>query len=115
MRGGSKRSLLFKWPLYNYILCTPWLVGKKRLLSSVNFSFVFFQTSFEGGELVLTSHRIIWGQPGDIAQGLTCLSLHLKYIVLVEEETPSSFGFSKSKKVILHLLEAHKGSSPLLF
>ncbi|XP_046677396.1 vacuolar protein-sorting-associated protein 36 [Homalodisca vitripennis] len=66
------------------------------------------KTSFERGDVVVTSHRLLWGQAGDIAQGLTCLSLSLKLIVFVEEESSSGFGFSKSKKVVLHLTEAPK-------
>uniref|UniRef100_A0A1B6K9T8 Vacuolar protein-sorting-associated protein 36 n=1 Tax=Graphocephala atropunctata TaxID=36148 RepID=A0A1B6K9T8_9HEMI len=66
------------------------------------------KTSFERGEVVVTSHRLLWGQAGDIAQGLTCLSLPLKLIVFVEEESSSGFGFSRSKKVVLHLTEAPK-------
>jgi ESCRT-II complex subunit VPS36 len=68
------------------------------------------QTPFEGGEVVLTSHRLLWGRPGDIPRGLICLSLPLHYIVFVEEEMgSSSFGFSRSKKIVLHLSEALPG------
>jgi hypothetical protein len=39
-----------------------------------------------------------------------CLSLPLHYVVFVEEETgSSSFGFSRSKKIVLHLSEALPG------
>jgi Vacuolar protein sorting protein 36 Vps36. len=69
-----------------------------------------FQTTFEGGEVELTSHRLLWGRPGDIRRELTCLSLPLRYVVYVEEETgSSSFGFSRSKKIVLHLSEALPG------
>ena len=69
-----------------------------------------FQTTFEGGEIVLTSHRLLWGRPGEIPRGLTCLSLPLRYVVFVEEETGSgSFGFNRSKKIVLHLSEALPG------
>lgn len=69
-----------------------------------------FQTPFEGGEVVLTSHRLLWGRPGDIPRGLTCLSLPLRYVVFVEEEMgSSSFGFSRRKKIVLHLSEALLG------
>ncbi|XP_023704185.1 vacuolar protein-sorting-associated protein 36 isoform X2 [Cryptotermes secundus] len=70
-------------------------------------------TPFEGGEVVLTSHRLLWGRPGDIPRGLTCLSLPLRYVVFVEEEIgSSSFGFSRSKKIVLHLSEALLGKIP---
>ncbi|XP_020709833.2 vacuolar protein-sorting-associated protein 36 [Athalia rosae] len=63
------------------------------------------KTSFEGGEVVLTNHRILWGRPGDIPRGLTCLSLSLRYIIFFEEESPGAFSFGRSKKIILHLAE----------
>ncbi|KAG5885904.1 hypothetical protein JTB14_012151 [Gonioctena quinquepunctata] len=61
------------------------------------------KTSFEGGELIITTHRVLWGRPGQIARGQTCLSLNLGLIVFYEEESPSSFSFSRSRKIILHL------------
>ncbi|CAL1673112.1 unnamed protein product [Lasius platythorax] len=63
------------------------------------------KTTFEGGELILTSHRILWGRPGDIPRGNTCLSLLLRYIVFFEEENPGPFSFGRSKKIVLHLSE----------
>ncbi|XP_017792582.1 PREDICTED: vacuolar protein-sorting-associated protein 36 [Habropoda laboriosa] len=64
------------------------------------------ETSFEHGELVLTSHRFLWGRPGDISRGQTCLSLFLRHIVFFEEEVPGPFSFGRSKKIILHVSEA---------
>lgn len=61
------------------------------------------QTSFEGGELIITTHRILWGRPGVIPRGQTCLALNLSLIVYIEEESPSAFSFSRSRKVVLHL------------
>lgn len=58
---------------------------------------------------MLSSHRFLWGRPGDIPRGMTCLSLPLKYIIFIEEEVPGSFSFSKSKKIILHLTEPDVG------
>nr|CAI5833941.1 unnamed protein product [Callosobruchus analis] len=63
------------------------------------------KTSFEGGELIITSHRLFWGRPGTIARGQTCLSLDLHVVVFIEEESPNTFSFSRSKKIILHLVE----------
>ncbi|XP_012528903.2 vacuolar protein-sorting-associated protein 36 [Monomorium pharaonis] len=63
------------------------------------------KTNFESGELILTSHRILWGRPGDIARGNTCLSLSLRHIVFFEEENPGPFSFGRSKKIVLHLSE----------
>ncbi|GLH07104.1 Vacuolar protein-sorting-associated protein 36 [Gryllus bimaculatus] len=70
------------------------------------------KTLFSNGELVLTTHRILWGHPGDIPKGHTCLSLPLRYVVFAEEESPSSFSFSQSKKIIIHLSEALPGKIP---
>ncbi|XP_076224604.1 vacuolar protein sorting 36 [Nomia melanderi] len=70
------------------------------------------KTHFEGGELVLTSHRIIWGRPGDISRGHTCLSLPLRYVIFFEEDVPSPFSFGRSKKVIVHLSEATSNKLP---
>ncbi|XP_060817851.1 vacuolar protein-sorting-associated protein 36 isoform X1 [Bombus pascuorum] len=64
------------------------------------------KTNFESGELVLTSHRFLWGRPGDISRGHTCLSLSLRHIVFFEEEIPGPFSFGRSKKVVIHLSEA---------
>lgn len=69
------------------------------------------KTSFTHGEIVLTTHRLLWGHPGDIARGLTCLSLSLHYIVFTEEEFSTVFGFTKSQKIILHLSQAMKGKN----
>ncbi|XP_018563736.1 vacuolar protein-sorting-associated protein 36 [Anoplophora glabripennis] len=66
------------------------------------------KTSFEGGELIITTHRILWGRPGAIARGQTCLSINLDLVVFVEEESPSAFSFSRSRKVILHLSETQE-------
>ncbi|EFA02261.1 vacuolar protein-sorting-associated protein 36 [Tribolium castaneum] len=63
------------------------------------------KTSFEGGELIITTHRILWGRPGAISKGQTCLALNLSLIVYIEEESPSAFSFSRSRKVLLHLSE----------
>ncbi|XP_046394760.1 vacuolar protein-sorting-associated protein 36 [Ischnura elegans] len=64
------------------------------------------KTSFEGGILELTSHRIIWSRPPN-----TRLLLALTYVIFVEEER-SGFGFSKSTKYILHLSEPLPGKPP---
>ncbi|KAK0084114.1 hypothetical protein PV325_007604 [Microctonus aethiopoides] len=63
------------------------------------------KTNFSGGELMITSHRIIWGKPGDIPSGKICLSLPLRYVIFFEEESPGTFSFGRSSKVVLHLSE----------
>ncbi|XP_060532086.1 vacuolar protein-sorting-associated protein 36 [Cylas formicarius] len=69
------------------------------------------KTSFEGGELIITTHRILWGRPGIIAKGQTCLALKLELVVYVEEASPSTFSFSRSRKVVLHLSEDSDSTS----
>lgn len=58
------------------------------------------KTGFEGGEVLLTNHRLLWSSPGETS---SCLSLQLKYIIFIEEEVPSAFAFTRSSKVVLHL------------
>lgn len=59
------------------------------------------KTSYEKGEVILTTLRLLWCLPGDAHY----LSLNLKYIVYFEEEKSSSFIFSKSPKLVLYLTE----------
>lgn len=64
------------------------------------------KTSFEGGILELTTHRLIWSKGSDCR-----LILTLSYVIFAEEER-SGFGFSKSVKFILHLAEPLPGKPP---
>lgn len=66
------------------------------------------KTTYEGGEVVLTNTRILWGRQGDIPRGQTCICLPLFYIVFLEEEQ-RTFSFSSSRKFILHLSEPRQG------
>lgn len=59
------------------------------------------KTSYENGELILTSHRLIWHLPGTSQY----LALYLSYIVYIEEEKSNGFVFSKTKRLNLYLLE----------
>ncbi|XP_061705809.1 vacuolar protein-sorting-associated protein 36 [Cydia pomonella] len=70
------------------------------------------KTQFVDGEVVLTTHRILWGKPGDIPKGLTCLSLRLYYVFCVEEESAGVFGLGGLKRIILHLGPALPGKIP---
>lgn len=63
---------------------------------------------------MLTTHRILWGRPGQIALGQICLSLPLKLVVFIEEEASSAFSFSRSRKIILHLNEPTAGNISIL-
>lgn len=72
-----------------------------------------FQTSFEGGEVVLTSHRILWRKNGENGNGQTCLFLALKYIVYFEEESPGALFFTRSKKIVLHLTAPDSGKTEI--
>jgi Vacuolar protein sorting protein 36 Vps36 len=55
--------------------------------------------------MTLTTHRIVYVQSGS-SKGL---ALRLHYLVYLEEEKSSGFGFSKSKKLMLHLSEPLPG------
>lgn len=55
------------------------------------------QTQFENGELILTSHRLLWQNPQIDARSLY---LPLQLVLLLGEE---SAGFMKSAKVVLTL------------
>ncbi|KPJ12567.1 Vacuolar protein-sorting-associated protein 36 [Papilio machaon] len=70
------------------------------------------KTQYVDGEVVLTSHRILWGKPGDIPKGLTCLSLPLYYVFCLEEESSGVFGLGGPKRIILHLGPALPGKRP---
>lgn len=70
-----------------------------------NLNNYFFQTSFQGGELIVTTHRILWGKPGFMARGETCLALELSDIIYVKEELSSTFNFSRSSKVLVYLTD----------
>ncbi|XP_059481593.1 vacuolar protein-sorting-associated protein 36 [Neocloeon triangulifer] len=66
--------------------------------------------TFVNGDLVLTSHRLIFVQPASASKN--SLSLPLHYLVYVEEEKAHSFNFSRSRKVLLHLSETLPGKNP---
>uniref|UniRef100_A0A182K893 Vacuolar protein-sorting-associated protein 36 n=1 Tax=Anopheles christyi TaxID=43041 RepID=A0A182K893_9DIPT len=61
------------------------------------------KTNYEDGEIVLTSHRLLWGRNGEIARGGSCLALQLKYVLSVGEEEASSMLFGRKKRIILRL------------
>ncbi|XP_001601562.1 vacuolar protein-sorting-associated protein 36 [Nasonia vitripennis] len=60
------------------------------------------RTSFEGGEVILTSHRIVYKTPDDVT-----FALQLRLVIYFEEINPGALFFTRSKKVILHLAEPH--------
>ncbi|CAD7080989.1 unnamed protein product [Hermetia illucens] len=70
------------------------------------------KTAYEDGEVVLTTHRLFWGRPGEIARGSTTLCLQLQYIVGLDEEVASSFVFGKKKRLILNLRPLLPGKLP---
>ncbi|KAI4462383.1 vacuolar protein-sorting-associated protein 36 [Holotrichia oblita] len=61
------------------------------------------KTVFESGEVFFTTHRVIWCNPGELQAEKIVLSLPLYLVKYIEEESPSTFSFSKSKKIVLHL------------
>lgn len=52
---------------------------------------------------MLTTHRMFWGRPGEIARAAVCLCLNLRYILSVSEEQASNFIFGRKTRLILHL------------
>ncbi|KAJ8668101.1 hypothetical protein QAD02_009764 [Eretmocerus hayati] len=56
------------------------------------------RTNFEGGEVTLTSHRLIYKTADEVT-----FALQLSLIIYFEEENPGALFFTRSKKVILHL------------
>lgn len=73
---------------------------------------IFFQTNFEDGEVVLSTHRLFWGRVGEIARGMVVLSLNLKYVISLDEELASSFIFGRKKRIIITLKEATPDKTP---
>ncbi|XP_039432459.1 vacuolar protein-sorting-associated protein 36 [Culex pipiens pallens] len=61
------------------------------------------KTSYDDGEVVLTSHRLLWGRNGEIARGGNALSLRLRYVQSFGEEEASSMLFGRKKRIILRL------------
>ncbi|XP_037036984.1 vacuolar protein-sorting-associated protein 36 [Bradysia coprophila] len=70
------------------------------------------KTSYEDGEVILTTHRLFWGRPGEISRGMTVLCLQLKYVQSIDEETASSFVFGRKKRTILHLSLPERDKTP---
>ncbi|XP_034103790.1 vacuolar protein-sorting-associated protein 36 [Drosophila albomicans] len=73
------------------------------------------KTDFEDGEVVLTTHRLFWGRPGEIARAAVTLCLPLSYVLsLSEEETTSNF-FGRKTRIIMHLRppDVNKAPGPL--
>ncbi|XP_030372756.1 vacuolar protein-sorting-associated protein 36 [Scaptodrosophila lebanonensis] len=61
------------------------------------------KTEFEEGEIVLTTHRLFWGRPGEIARAAITLCLPLSYVISLSEETASSNFFGRKTRIIMHL------------
>lgn len=74
--------------------------------------FFSLQTNFEDGEIVLTTHRLLWGRNGEIARGMVVLCLHLKHVIAIDEETASSFVFGRKKRIIITLKEPTRDKTP---
>lgn len=61
---------------------------------------------------MLTTHRLFWGRPGDIAKAAVCLCLQLKYVISVSEEQASNFIFGRKTRLILHLRKHFENKLP---
>lgn len=60
----------------------------------------------------MTSHRLFWGQNGEIARGMTVLTLNLKYVISLDEEIASSFVFGRKKRIIINLKPPQPDKTP---
>lgn len=85
---------------------------EKLKKSNGNLIFLLFQTLFEDGEIILTTHRLFWGKAGEYSRGSSMLQLQLKYVKSLDEEMGSSMFFGKKKRLILHLSEAGRDKLP---
>lgn len=65
------------------------------------------KTTYENGELILTTHRLLWTAPASNCY----ISLPLKYVVYIEEEKPPAF-FGKSKRLNVYLMEPPSARPP---
>ncbi|XP_049544421.1 vacuolar protein-sorting-associated protein 36 [Anopheles darlingi] len=70
------------------------------------------KTSYDDGELILTSHRLIWGRNGELARGGNALSLRLLHVTSLDQEEASSMLFGKKKRIILRLGEVSADKTP---
>uniref|UniRef100_A0A182P5Z5 Vacuolar protein-sorting-associated protein 36 n=1 Tax=Anopheles epiroticus TaxID=199890 RepID=A0A182P5Z5_9DIPT len=70
------------------------------------------KTNFEDGEVVLTSHRLLWGRNGEISRGGSCLAMKLKYVLSIDEEEASSMLFGRKKRIILRLSDVASDKMP---
>lgn len=55
---------------------------------------------------------MFWGRVGEIARGMVVLSINLKYVISLDEETASSFVFGRKKRIILKLKEPTPDKAP---
>nr|XP_014090894.1 vacuolar protein-sorting-associated protein 36 [Bactrocera oleae] len=70
------------------------------------------KTEYEEGEIVLTTHRLFWGRPGEIARAATTLCLSLRHVISLSEETASSYIFGRKIRYILYLREPPPDKAP---
>lgn len=64
---------------------------------------------------MLTTHRLFWGRPGEIARAAVTLCLPLSYVISLSEETTASNFFGRKSRIIMHLRppSPDKGPGPL--
>ncbi|XP_023178100.1 vacuolar protein-sorting-associated protein 36 [Drosophila hydei] len=70
------------------------------------------KTEFEDGEVVLTTHRLFWGRPGEIARAAVTLCLPLSYVISLSEETTASNFFGRKTRIIMHLRPPNINKAP---
>lgn len=81
--------------------------GDQKVCNKSNFFIIetkfCVKTNFEGGEIIITSHRLFWGRPGAFDMQQICMAIPLKLVYHVYEEHQGAFSFSRSRKLIFHL------------
>lgn len=93
-----------------------YLAGKKSAKNKTRIKTktikILFQTAFEDGEIVLTTHRIFWGKPGEFSRGSNIIQLQLKYIKSLDDEIGSSMFFGKKRRLVIRLHDIMPGKTP---
>ena len=86
----------------------------KKIVAKNNAEFKnkIFQTCFEDGEVVLTTHRMFWGKAGEFSRGSNIIQLQLKYIKSLDDEMGSSMFFGKKRRLIIRLHDIMPGKTP---
>ncbi|ENN81866.1 vacuolar protein-sorting-associated protein 36 [Dendroctonus ponderosae] len=61
----------------------------------------FDESRFQEGEILITTHRLLWGRPEAMARGQKCLTFMFAQVTDVEEEPP--YHYERHRKVVVYL------------